>query len=186
MSTQTTRGHVYDGIEEFDNHMPNWWLWSFYLACIFSIGYWLHFHTLGTGDLPSEEYAGEMREAAALLEAAAANNPVTEQSLLELAANPAVIEDGRRIFEDATRCALCHKPDGSGLVGPNLTDPFWIYGGKPMDIYTSIAKGRPRGMLPNEQNGTLYVQRATAYVLGALKGRNLPGKEREPDAKQDN
>ena len=185
MTTEATRGHAYDGIEEFDSHLPNWWLWSFYLACIYSVFYWVHYHTLGTGDLPIEQYANEQAAAAVILEAEAAKNPVTEESLLKLAQNPAVVAEGERIFKDMTRCALCHKPDGSGLVGPNLTDPYWIYGGKPMDIYTTIAKGRPRGMLPNEQNGVMYVQRTTAYVLAALKNKNMPGKEREPDAKQE-
>jgi len=183
--TTETRAHAYDGIQEFDNRLPNWWLWSFYLACIYSIFYWLHYHTIGTGDLPIESYGHEQAAAAVLLEAEAAKNPVTEASLLTLAANPAVVAEGERIFKDPTRCALCHKPDGSGVVGPNLTDAFWIYGGKPMDIYTTIAKGRPRGMLPNEQNGTLFVQRATAYVLGALKNKGLRGKDVEPDAKHE-
>lgn len=190
MTTEATRAHAYDGIEEFDNHLPNWWLWSFYLACIFAVIYWIHFHTLGTGDLPIEQYAREQAVMSAQIEAAAANNPVTDESLRELAANPAVVAEGRKIFEDMTKCAVCHKPDGSGLVGPNLTDNMWIYGGKPMDIYTTIHDGRPAdpakgfmgGMLPHNQYGRQFVQRATAYVL-SIKNKNLPGKPPEPNAK---
>lgn len=184
MSVDTTRGHAFDGIEEFDNRLPNWWLWTFYLACIFSVFYWIHYHTLGTGPSSLAAYAQEQREAGARLEAAAANNPVTDTSLLELAKNPAVVEEGRKIFQDPAKCALCHKPDGSGNIGPNLTDDKWIYGGKPMDIYTTILKGRPGGMLPHEAFGTTFVQRATAYVL-SIKNTNLPGKPPEPNAKQE-
>lgn len=184
MSAEATRGHAFDGIEEFDNRLPNWWLWTFYLACIFSVFYWIHYHTIGSGALPGAEYQTEQREAAARLEAAAAKSPITEASLQELAKNPAVVEEGRKIFQDPAKCALCHKPDGSGNIGPNLTDDLWVYGGKAMDIYTSIAKGRPGGMLPHDMYGITFVQRATAYVL-SIKNTNLPGKAPEPNAKKE-
>lgn len=180
MSTEITRGHAYDGIEEFDNRLPNWWLWSFYLACIFSIGYWIHYHTLGTGALPGTAYQIEQREAMARLEAELAKNPVTEESLHKLAQESAVVAEGERIWMETKplSCSFCHKPDGSGLTGPNLTDNHWLYGGKGMDIYTTIMKGRPNGMPAfGEQYGSLFAQRATAYVLARLKGKNLPGRE---------
>ena len=184
MSTETTRGHAYDGIEEFDNRLPNWWLWTLYLACIFSVFYWIYYHTIGTGNLPIEEYAIEQAGEAVRAEEAARNNPITEVTLQELAKNPAVVAEGEKIFKDPTKCALCHKPDGSGNIGPNLTDDMWIYGGKAMDIYTTILKGRPGGMLPHEAFGVTFVQRATAYVL-SIKNTKLPGKVPEPNAKKE-
>lgn len=192
MSTQATRGHTYDGIAEFDNRLPNWWLWTFYLACIFAVFYWVHYHSLGIGDLPSEAYMAEQKEAAARLEAQLAANPVTDEMLLKLAKEPAFVAEGERIFKDMTKCALCHKPDASGLVGPNLTDDMWIYGGKPMDIYTTILKGRQQdlakgfvgGMQAWEPNGMQFVLRATAYVL-SIKNTNVKGKEPEPNAKKE-
>lgn len=187
-----TRGHTYDDIAEFDNRLPNWWLWTFYVACIFSVIYWVHYHTLGTGDLPSEVYLAEQSEAAAKLEAYLAANPITDEMLLKMAANPTFVSEGRKIFQDITKCALCHKPDASGLIGPNLTDDMWIYGSKPTDIYTTISKGRlpdpakgyMGGMLPYEANGTKFVLNATAYVL-SIKNTNLPGKAPEPNAKKE-
>lgn len=181
MTTDTTRGHTYDGIEEFDNRLPNWWLWTFYGACIFSVLYWVHYHTIGTGDLPGEAYVHEQQAAAERLERQMADNPVSDEMLLKLVNEPAFVAAGKAIFEDPTKCALCHKADGSGLVGPNLTDDMWIYGGKPMDIYTSILKGRPGGMLPHEAFGQSFVQKTTAYVL-SIKNTNLPGKAPEPNA----
>lgn len=186
------RGHTYDEIAEFDNRLPNWWLWTFYVACIFAVIYWVHYHTLGTGDLPSEVYLAEQREAAAKLEAQLAANPITDEMLLKIAANPTFVTEGRKIFQDITKCALCHKPDASGLVGPNLTDDMWIYGGKPMDIYTTISKGRAQdlakgymgGMQAFEANGLQFVLRATAYVL-SIKNTNVKGKEPEPNAKKE-
>lgn len=184
MTTEQTRGHTFDDIEEFDNRLPNWWLWSFYTACIFSVFYWLHYHTLGTGALPREAYLVEQQEAAKRLEAQLAANPVSNEMLLQLAANPAFVAEGKAIFQDATKCALCHKPDASGNIGPNLTDAYWIYGGTPMDIYTTILKGRPGGMLAHEAYGQGFVQRATAYVL-SIKNTNVPGKAPEPNAKKE-
>lgn len=192
MSTEATRGHTYDGIAEFDNRLPNWWLWSFYLACIFSVAYWIHFHSLGVGDLPSEAYTAEQKAAAAKLEAQLAANPVNDEMLLKLAKEPAFVKEGEAIFKDMTRCALCHRPDASGLVGPNLTDDLWIYGGKPMDIYTTILKGREQnlakgfqgGMQSFEANGMQFVLRATAYVL-SIKNTFVKGKEPEANAKKE-
>lgn len=192
MSTEATRGHTYDGIAEFDNRLPNWWLWTFYLACIFSVAYWIHFHSLGVGDLPSEAYTAEQKAAAAKLEAQLAANPVNEEMLLKLAKEPAFVKEGEAIFKDMTKCALCHRPDASGLVGPNLTDDLWIYGGKPMDIYTTILKGREQnlakgfqgGMQSFEANGLQFVLRATAYVL-SIKNTFVKGKEPEANAKKE-
>ena len=182
--TAELRAHTFDGIQEFDNRLPNWWLWTFYLACIFSIGYWVHYHTLGTGDVPYEAYLEEQRAAALAMEEELKKNPITDEALIKLSKNEAFVAEGKAIFMDPQKCAQCHKPDGSGNVGPNLTDEFWIYGGKPMDIYTSILKGRPRGMLAHEAFGLGFVQRATAYVL-TIKNTNVPGKAPEPDAKKE-
>lgn len=185
-TAETTRGHTYDGIQEFDNRLPNWWLWTFYLACIFSVFYWIAYHTLRTADLPGATYAAEQASEAERLEAEAAKNPVSNEMLLGLAKNPAIVAEGRKIFEDATKCALCHDTNGAasaaGKIGANLTDDYWIYGDSPMDIYTTILKGRAAnpekglagGMLPWEAYGPQFVQRATAYVL-SIKGSNVQG-----------
>lgn len=189
MSSGDLRSHTFDGIQEFDNHLPNWWLWTFYSACLFSVGYWIWFHTLAVGDLPPKAYQVEQREAAARIEAEAAKNPVTEELLLKLAQEPAVVAEGEKIFKTPSLCAQCHGPDGNGMVsgfpgvGPNLTDDMWIHGGSAMEIYTTILDGYPeKGMQSWRNNGTQFVQRATAYVL-SLRGKNLPGKPPEPTAK---
>lgn len=174
MSNPNVRAHSYDGIEEFDNRLPNWWLWTFYTACIFSVGYWIYYHTIGTGDQPYEAFLHEQQAAAARLEAQLAANPINDESLLKLAKETAFVAEGEKIFKDMTKCAQCHKPDGGGLIGPNLTDDMWVYGSRPMDIYESILKGRPRGMLAHESYGIGFVQRATAYVL-AIKNTNVAG-----------
>jgi cytochrome c oxidase cbb3-type subunit 3 len=185
MTTGQLREHAFDDIQEFDNRLPNWWLWTFYGACIFSVFYWIHYHTLETGDLPVEAYAIEQRAAAARLEAEMAKVQINEELLLKLASEPAVLAEGEKIFKNPALCAQCHKEDGSGNIGPNLTDRFWINGGAPMDIYQTVLEGgRPdKGMQGWKQNGMTFVQRAVAYVL-SIRDRDLPGKQPEPEAKE--
>ncbi|MBL8731701.1 MAG: hypothetical protein JNN13_04985 [Planctomycetes bacterium] len=187
MSTEATRSHVYDGIQEFDNRLPNWWLWTFYGACIFSIFYWVHYHTIGTGDLPGAAFVKEQAEAQARLEKQMAENPITNESLLKMAGEATAVAKGDAIFHNAAdplRCAFCHKDDASGLVGPNLTDDMWVYGGKPIDIYTTIMEGRPGGMPAHKSRGLPFVLNVTAYVL-SIKNTNKPGKAPEANAKKE-
>jgi cytochrome c oxidase cbb3-type subunit 3 len=190
MTTGELREHSFDGIQEFDNHLPNWWLWTFYSACLFSVAYWIFYHTLGFGDLPREAYVEEQREAAARIEAQLANNPVTEELLLKLAAEPAFLAEGAEIFKNPSLCAQCHGPEGNGIVngqpgvGPNLTDEFWIHGGSPMEIYQTVHDGWPeKGMAAWKGYGRKFVQRTVAFVL-SLRGKNLEGKPPEPEAKK--
>ncbi|MCR9247809.1 MAG: c-type cytochrome [bacterium] len=185
------RAHTFDGIEEFDNRLPNWWLWTFYLACIFSVGYWVHYHTLGTGDSPTDEYNIAQAEAAALSLKRARENPVTNESLIELSKNPEIIKEGRKIFENPQLCAQCHNASGNGNIGPNLTDEHWVYGNSPMDIYETILKGRATdpekgyvgGMQAWEAKGPEFVQTVTAYVLSIMH-TNVSGKAPEANAKK--
>ena len=180
------RGHRFDDdIEEFDNRLPNWWLWSFYLACIFSVGYWLHFHVVRSGKLPIAEYRAEMEAAAARV----AQAEVTDESLLALAAEPSAVAQGRVVFE--ANCNQCHTvlggPIAGGSVGPNLTDKFWLHGGSPLSIWTTVTKGVPLKGMPDyweRMLGRTRCQQVTAFVL-SLKNTNVSGgKEPQGDAEQ--
>lgn len=189
MTTTDTRAHTFDGIQEFDNRLPNWWLWSFYIACIFSVFYWLHHHTLGTGNQPSDDFAEEQAAASAAMEQRLKENPITDDVLLKFASDSGFVDQGRAIFQDPLKCAQCHRADGAAgelngapATGANLTDSYWIYGDKPMDIFTTILKGRTEdkeigsagGMLAHESEGLGFVLRATAFVL-SIKNTNIPG-----------
>ena len=195
--TAETRAHTFDGIEEFDNRLPNWWLWTFYLAVIFSIGYWVYYHTIGTGDLPGEAYLAEQRAAAAAMEQRLKDNPITNETLLELADNPTFVAEGKQLF--VSHCALCHRDNGSAYqdklgwgIGANLTDEWWIYGAEPMDVYQTILKGRQAdpeigslgGMQAWQHMGMGFVQRTTAFVLSIRNSRAQGGKPPEKYAKK--
>jgi cytochrome c oxidase cbb3-type subunit 3 len=101
--------------------------------------------------------------------------PVTNESLAVLAKDATTLGDGKQIF--VSTCAPCHAAQGQGLVGPNLTDKFWLHGGTAVDIHTSITRGFPdKGMRPWGQIlGAARVRAVAAYVL-SLKGQNLPGR----------
>jgi cytochrome c oxidase cbb3-type subunit 3 len=171
------REHTFDDdIREFDNNLPRWWLWTFYLACIFAVLYWGHYHLLRTGALPRAEFAAELRVAEQRQAAQLASKPVTGESLLALSRDPETVRAGREVF--ATYCVACHRPDGGGLIGPNLTDAHWIHGGAPEQVHKTITQGSPdptKGMVAwQPQLGAFKCQQVTAFVL-SLKDTNVPG-----------
>ena len=174
----TDTGHDYDGIREFDNRLPNWWLATLFLSIFFAAGYWLYYHTLSVGPDTWSAYHQEMAEAAAFAaEKAKERGEVTDEVLAALAADPAQVEAGKAVY--GQYCAACHGPDGGGTIGPNLPDAYWLNGtGKPLEIRRIVATGVPaKGMPAWEQMlGAEKVEQVTAFVY-SVKGKNVPGKE---------
>ncbi len=164
--------HVYDDIEEEDNHLPNWWLFILFATMVFSFGYWFVFHTTRALPTPPEVYSAEV---AALQKKQALANPVSDEALLALSQDPSAVADGEKVF--ATTCVACHAQQGQGLVGPNLTDKFWIHGNKPADLLRAVMNGYPeKGMPPwGKALGDEKTRKVIAFVL-SIKGKNLPGK----------
>lgn len=171
--------HEYDGIEEADNHLPRWWLWTFYGAIIFSIGYWFYYHEYHMGPTTPEAYARAMA-------ARAAGGEVDETALVALAQDPATVASGRETY--STTCAACHGAEAQGEIGPNLTDPNWLHGGAPLDIYRAVRGGiraeqaRIQGSagMPEwgPQLGERRVQAVVAYLM-SLRGTNVSGRPPE-------
>ncbi len=139
----------YDGIEEFDNDLPRWWVALFVLTVIFSALYPLYYH-FGPGLSPHQILAMEMEQAEKRKTEQQQATPAEqfgETEVLALVKNPAEMAHGKEIF--AARCVSCHGPDGGGIVGPNLTDRFWIHGSSPAQIQKVIEEGvLDKGMLP--------------------------------------
>jgi cytochrome c oxidase cbb3-type subunit 3 len=169
------RGHDFDGIQEYDNRLPNWWLFTLYGAVVFAVGYWILFHTSALGTLPYGQYVKEMAKAAELQLSKMSGEAPTDESLSLVAAIPERVQAGRAIFEQF--CVTCHLADASGQVGPNLTDEYWLHGGKPTQILGTVTNGvLEKGMAAwGNQLGPRRVQDVVAYVL-SLKGTNRPGK----------
>ncbi len=139
--------HVYDDIVELDNQLPRWWLWTLYLTIAFAIPYFLYY-TLGSGPTLVEEYekARNARELA-LLASGPKPRALDDDELARIADDPAQAKAGHALF--AVRCVSCHGAASEGGIGPNLTDRFWIHGGKLSDIALVITQGVPdKGMPP--------------------------------------
>lgn len=176
-------GHEYDGIREFDNRLPNWWLMTLYGAIVFSVGYWLYFHTFGIGPTQAEELALEIAQAEAEAEAReqallAAGGGLTDESLASMVEDAAVVARGKEVYMQ--NCLACHGANGEGTVGPNLTDDYWINGHRPTDIHGVIADGRLAKGMPAWKSvlGSSRVRDVTAFVL-SLKNTHVAGKAPE-------
>jgi cytochrome c oxidase cbb3-type subunit 3 len=171
-STNPNVVHVYDDIEEEDNHLPNWWLGILFGSMVFAFGYWFVYEVTKAVPGPLAEYRAET---AAAEKRRAESGPVSNETLVVLARDAATVADGRKVF--VSTCAPCHGAQGQGIVGPNLTDRYWLHGGKPVDIHKSITGGYPdKGMRPwAPMLGPARVRAVAAFVL-SIKGQNLPGK----------
>jgi cytochrome c oxidase cbb3-type subunit 3 len=173
-STENKVLHTVDGIEEYDNKLPNWWLYTLYGSIVFAIGYWFVYQSAGIGELPRAAYEAEMDRAAQAQAGAAKLVPVTAEALAALAKDRGAVARGKQVF--TTTCAACHRADGGGVVGPNLTDEFWLHGASPDKVYKTIKDGVLDKGMPawGPQLGPERVQAVTAYVL-TLRGTNVPG-----------
>ncbi len=137
--------HEADGIRELDNNLPRWWVWLFYLTTIFAFVYMGYYHVFKMGDLQAAEYRKEAKIGDEIKNAALAKFEASMSSL-QPSQDPMVKEEGRQIF--LKMCAPCHRPDGGGLVGPNLCDDVWIHGSNYVDNVRTIVNGVPeKGML---------------------------------------
>lgn len=172
--------HIYDDIEEMDNHLPRWWLFILWTSIVFAFGYWFYYHVSGTGPGSLEVYKAEATEAA---RKAASGKPTSDETLLALMQDPLAVDQGKTQFTQ--QCAACHGQKGEGLIGPNLTDEFWLHGGKPMDIHKTVAEGVvAKGMPAWERTlGAERVRSIVAYVL-TLKNTRVPGKAPQGEPEQ--
>lgn len=164
--------HEYDGIRELDNNLPPWWLWGFYMTIIFAFTYILYYHVFN-GNNQETEYKVSMlkaqKEIDAYLKDAAMNVDETNVTLLT---EPAGIAAGKQTFE--ANCTACHK-DGSGDIGPNLTDNFWLYGNDIKEVFGTVKNGTANGMPEHASKlNPVQLQQVASYVL-SLKYK--PGKE---------
>lgn len=150
-------GADHDGIGEEDNPIPSWWWWTFIGTIVFA-AFYIPYYTL-SGWSAQGQYAEQVSEARAAAQAAAPAAPTTNP----YRGNAAAIAEGQQVF--ATICSVCHKPDGSGLVGPSLVDPYWKYGHSDADLFLTVTKGRPGGMPAWEsQLGGDKIWKVLAYV----------------------
>jgi cytochrome c oxidase cbb3-type subunit 3 len=180
--------HDYDGIHEYDNPMPGWWTGAYLLSVIWSVAY-VAGHL--TGYMPTYEtdlHDGQLALESQRAIAAALNPPVVidETALSAAFADDSKSMEGALTF--ASFCASCHGEQGQGLIGPNLTDKFWIYGDAPMNLVHIIQKGNNNGMPAWEATITPEQTIALVAHLRKIQGTTPPnpkapqGELYEPDA----
>ncbi|UTW13316.1 cytochrome-c oxidase, cbb3-type subunit III [Marinobacterium rhizophilum] len=182
-STDSTVGHVYDGIEEYDNPLPRWWFQLFVATVIFGLVYLALYPGLGNfkgllGWTSAGQWEEEMQHAEEVYKPVFAKYAALSIEDLQNEDNKSGLQMGQRMF--ANNCSVCHGSAGTGAYGfPNLTDNDWLYGGAPATLKQTITDGRNGGMPPwGSVLGEEGVRDMASYVL------SLSGREVDPDAAQ--
>jgi len=170
--------HKFDGIAELNNPTPAWFMVLFYATIIFGAGYLLTYHVFGYGKLQEEEYVAEIEQAAEDKVAFLANpvnaaSAVNENNVVQ-SKDDAVLKSGAALFTN--RCTPCHGEHGEGIVGPNLTDEYWLHGGGIKSVFKTIKYGVPeKGMIAWEKSlSASQISDLANYIL-SLKGTKPAG-----------
>ncbi len=163
-----TTGHVWDGIKEFDNPMPRWWLWTFYGCIVWAVIYTVLYPAWplvngATAGLLGYSTRAEVAEEIATFDAV--NDPLRVQlestELADVSSDAELhnfaVQGGGAIFR--TWCAQCHGSGAAGAVGyPNLLDDDWLWGGTLDDIHYTISHG-----IRNEEDLNAHYSQMTAF-----------------------
>ena len=138
------REHTFDGIQEYDKRLPNWWLFTLYGAILFAVGYWIFYEYPRTAMPDGKRVENEM----AAIAKANANSMVepTDDELWTKSKDASVIAAGQTTF--LSTCASCHQPDLSGKIGPNLKSQIWLHGGLPHEVFHTVVNGVPAKGMP--------------------------------------
>ena len=183
--------HEYDGIKEYDNPMPRWWVWLFWATIIFCIPYTMWFHLSGPEKFNDRSIQGNLeREIAAygqIIVAQYGDLTPDEPTILSLMVNPDAMAAMKSLFN--SKCASCHADSGAGNVGPNLTDDHWIEVREVVDIPETIRNGRIERGMPawGNQFSETQITLLSAYVASLRQDPITPdegGKRPEPQARE--
>ena len=165
--------HEYDGIREYDNPLPGWWLLLFWASILFSAWYLVYYH-MGHGETVLQQYDREMLalydvQTKQLLKL----GPITDTTIEGMTQNAGMMGSAKSLF--AQKCVSCHGTRAEGNIGPNLTDDYWLHGGKPTDVYKTISEGVPaKGMIAWKTQLRPGEMLALAAYVGTLHGTNPP------------
>ncbi|KJD33300.1 cytochrome C oxidase subunit III [Tamlana nanhaiensis] len=158
--------HNYDGIRELDNSLPPWWIYSFYISIVFAAIYLLKYHVFN-GEGQFDELEQEYAEARiAIEEYKKTAKDLVDFNTVELLTDASDLSKGKKIFDG--NCVACHKADGGGGIGPNLTDEYWILGGGIKNVFKTVSEGGRdgKGMIAWKQNlKPSEIAQVASYVL---------------------
>ena len=165
--------HNYDGIQEYDNPMPRWWLYIFWATILFAPFYLLYYHGKD-GRSIWDQYNTDMlaffdMQAQELL----AMGPIQETTLHGIQQDASKMAAAAQVY--SARCVQCHGAKGEGNIGPNLTDEYWLHGGNLTDIYGTVMEGVPaKGMLAWKKQLPLGDILAVSAYVGSMRGTAPP------------
>jgi cytochrome c oxidase cbb3-type subunit III len=166
-------GHDYDGIRELNNRLPPWWLYGFYLTIIIGGIYLWRFHVSHTGPTSKEEFETAVAQADIKIQQyLKSKGESVDENTVTLLTKAEDLAEGKQMFVKS--CASCHKADGAGDVGPNLTDDYWLHGNDVKSIFKTIRYGI--NAMPQWQNSysNKQIAQLTSFVK-SIHGTNPPG-----------
>lgn len=179
--------HSYDGIQEYDQRLPNWWLFTLYGSIVFSFLYWAYYFQFGIGQddrvaLNAELDALEAKRMAAVKD-------IDDATLWKMSRNAKTVAEGAAVYN--TACFACHGPTMAGVkgLGFRLDDNLWVHGNTPTAIYRNVNEGitydgKPTGMVGQKMLGAEKVNAVVAFLLSKQTEGNLAKIERSQEPSQ--
>ena len=180
-------GHTYDGIRELNNRLPPWWIYGFYLTIVFAGIYLWRYHISHSAPSSKQEFEIAVAKGDAQVEQyLKIKGDNVDENTVTMLTDAADIEAGKTIFTNPVNCVPCHRADAGGVVGPNLTDDYWLYGGSLKDVFKTIKYGTNKGMKSwKDDLSAKQIAQVASYVK-SLHGTNPPNpKEQQGELYRD-
>lgn len=168
--------HSYDGIHELDHNLPSWWQFTFWGGIVFAVLYFIFYQIMG-GPTLRDEFKKEWAKVSAIQEEMKKKSGGFDKAFYDKIVAEDGVKKGEEVF--VTNCVACHKEQGIGDIGPNLTDKYWLNSkGTPETNYPVVFNGVPENGMPTWAGviSTEEIYQVVAYVQ-TLHNKNLPGKE---------
>lgn len=181
--------HNYDGIQELDNPLPAWWVYLFYITIVFAFVYMIifSFFVPSTGALADQQMekltTKPAQTAAPSSESEAETSSASVPAELTFPNDEDALETGKKVYD--SKCLACHGTKGEGLVGPNMTDDYWIHGkGTEADMYKVVMEGVPdKGMISWQPLLSDEEIKAVIVYIKTLRGTN-PANAKAPQGEK--
>ncbi len=178
-NTPPLREHIYDGIQEYDQKLPNWWLFTWYITMVWFVIGWVAYYRLGVGETDGQRIEVALAKIDNIQKKEL--EQINDKKLWALSKDDKTVAAGAATYN--TTCVACHGADlsarmaGAKLPGLPLDDTEWKHGGHPLQILNLVRKGSPdltKGMPAWEpQLGLQRVVEVVAYLLS----KHAPGEE---------